>query len=518
MSEKVWFVVENKHQVGPFSRSQIIDMINSGELDGNGLVRPSGAQMKVSVANTEEFSHLFSMPELPFTDNDSLDLPPPLPPLPFDTAVALPEFPDMPQTPEFEQIQELEVEIEKEIELESALEDEDVYEDVDEEFEEDLEDDFESAPDQDEDYSEHHDTTAPNLQLLDLDGEKIPLQDHVEKSRLSDVKSMATNPVFVLVCATITVGVLLYSFYVAQNFKSQSVVPKNITVAKLKKMQTIAVAVTGDREMYMALTRDKNAIWLATNIMNAQNFTATFKSVDKQILGPSVVEFTSKASGMGAYAEFKKLNFTKGTEIIPGEYDAVVTVETGSFFEKLQNFGKDSAPIVKKLRVLLHPKENEDFLRDLQNYRDRIKEKELRPFKERLEKYRTLLSMIQRTDKSYFAFLEKALNGQSIEEFEKEYITSISPLFQNIVLETNRKLLEYERVSHGDAQYFKQIIEDYRAYGEMVSDMVTMTGNKKWLRKKAKRELEETFRTRVNELIQKTQVQIQNLESQINQF
>lgn len=476
MSEKVWFVVENKHQVGPFTRSQIVEMINDGDLNATCEVREASSSQKASLYSVRDFSQFFTIPDIPSFDD-----------------VALPELPILPDLPETDELTPDLPPVEEDFFYEEAavLQEEDLI-------------------------------PVPELAHVEKEDLKVVEKSVKErkqsKSALgASIRNIASNPVFLLVCATLIMTTLFYTFYLAQSFRPNLLGPKNITVSKMKLMQEVANTPVEEDKVLFALTRDKNSIWLATGLNDAHDLSAHFISVDNRILSESRVEFSSDTKTFGPYAEFRKMIFEKGVEIVPGEYDVTLTINSSGLLSKILNKQKGGVS-TKKLRVLLHPKESEDYERDLKNYKDRQKEVNVRPLRDRLEKYRTLLSMIQKTNVSYFKFLEKALNGQSITDFEKEYVNTISPLFQSIVLESNRKLLEYERVSHNDADSFRKLIEDYRAYGELVSDMVTMTANKKWLRKKTKQELEQLFRARVGELTQNTQAQITDLEFKINQF
>ncbi|MDD0853375.1 hypothetical protein HBN50_09715 [Halobacteriovorax sp. GB3] len=508
---KVWFVVENNQMLGPLDRSHVLALLSEGELRGESLLKKKGHDELFRVDTLEEFEEFFSLPDLPIQPEVLPELPelPPLPPV------------DLNESEEFElndsdDIYEIDEDEISDVSQEDVppidqppldipevttvpenveLEHEEVVSKVDE------------IPDElADEYIEEYE------ELPELETELDESEDLLEEQPIKDFRKFSHSSVVLVI---VGVSVMLSALGIAYFFTKPKLVnnePTNIVVTQLRQLQKVAYAKPTPLQFDLALNRESSLIWMASNLKGLFEVQVEFKSIKGKTLSDSETIFSARGTLNEHFGSLTDFRYEKGIKIDHGEYAVTILYRPMGLKSKLDSKGQEIPFKTYKRNSLLYPKEAQEFLSKLEERKKAKKKAIIDPLNQRLELYKTLRSFTMRSRDSYFRLLDKALNGASVDEFEQEYHQYIGPLYNGIVIKINQRV----KLNDSETGFYEDLFTSYKEYGSLVSDMVTSTRSKRWLRKNVKKKLRDVFERKISTFLEEIDAQIKSLEDLIS--
>ena len=442
---KEWFVFKGTHHLGPFSMEEVLGLYHNKEIQPQTLVWREGESKWDSLKNTPAFSFLFApvkKPEVALEQNASLvktefDLPPPMP--------------DIPVLPKSSPIEE--------------------------------QDDAMPPP--------------------------IPLDAIISQSAFKTTKEEKINQWdFQLKKWVALIGAMVFVFVLIwywKNEKSSEVQLKikGIMPIYLEKLEMVAASHSSDFEAMVALSLDGNILWAASNSPAKMQTIIRLESLPKRILGKESVIVSMKGEFNNHLGKFSRMILVSGPKFYSGEYKIQIEAREIHWLNRkfkslagisiFQNLNKVHK---YKTTALIYSGTPREFEKRITDYRELMLADALKPYQEKLERLKTLESLLNATTQNYLMELDHDKNGKSIKVFEKTYVKDIAPMLQNLVLKTN----ELMKDPTFDEQEDKKSLSPYKdqvilgkQIGEMAAEMISKTSKFKTLTASDKIKLKSEF-------------------------
>jgi hypothetical protein len=447
---KEWFVFKGTHHLGPYSLEEMVELFHNQEINPNTLIWREGQTKWDSFKNTSSFAFIFApvkRPDIPqdvkpIETKEEFDLPPPLPDIP-----ALPK----------------------------------------------------SSPSHTQNISEEQEELPPPIPLdviIAQSGQRKQIAEKIEVSSFQPKKWMAFLGAFVF---------LLVIIWYWKNERSAEVQLKikGIMPIYLEKLESAATHHSSDFEATAALSLDGNTLWVATNNPSRMQTIIRLESVPKRILGKGPVVVSMKGELNNRSGKFTRMILVQGIKFYSGEYKIQIearethwinrkfrSLSRIDFFQSLNKTHK------YKSSVLIYSGTPREFEKRIVDYQEKVLADALKPYQEKLERLKTLESLLNTTTQNYLMELDHDKNGKSIKAFEKTYIKEIAPMLQNLVLKTNELMKDpsfnEEEDQNSLAPYKEQVLLG-KQIGEMAAEMINKTSKYKTLSASDKIKLKAEF-------------------------
>lgn len=460
---KEWFVFKGTHHLGPFSVEEIVDFYENGEINDKTLIWKEGVEKWFPLSKVAVFQFLFNANE---ASND--EAPPPIPPVPHNPQGL--KLPRQAATP--------------------------------------IIDDELPPP-------------IPLDAILDTKGaERIKSKGHEKKSKLKKA---------LLIMGSLLFAAVIGWFAIAERDARIQLKIKGIMPVYLEKLEMMATSKTPAFEVALALSLDSLTLWGSTNYPGEIFVNIQLKSLPNRILGTEDVAVSVKGVMNDHLGKFNRMILTQGSKFLPGEYSFHVEARQTHFinrqFRSLSNI--DFFKTLNKTysydgTALIYAGTPREFEKRIHEYSETIQNERLKPFLDKLERVRTLESILNATSQNYLMELEKAKNGKGIAPFEAKFIQEISPLLQTLVtkaseLSKDPKFNDENAPRPAVAPYSEQFLLG-KQIGELASDMITITSKYKKLSDQDKSDLKSQFDKRARGIKLQIDLNIKLLEEQIQKI
>jgi hypothetical protein len=209
------------------------------------------------------------------------------------------------------------------------------------------------------------------------------------------------------------------------------------------------------------------------------------------------------------------MQLTKGPQFVPGEYSVEFTGRRLHYLNRKFKFLNDidffkslNTNYTYETEALIFAGTPREFEKKMNEYSETIVNEKLKPYTDKLERFQTFQSLLNKTVEDYLLALDGMTKPKDISAFEEKYIKEVSPVIQSLVVEAheiskkeNSAVLTNE--SSNVATYSQQVLVG-KQMGELASDMITETGKLKKLGTAEKAQMKTKFETRYKNI--KTQI------------
>ena len=449
---KEWFVFKGTHHLGPFSFEEMLELFHKKEINAQTLIWKEGQSKWDSFKNASSFAFLFApvkKPEIPVEvapepNVEEFDLPPPLP-----------DIPALPKSAPVKVSENLEQEDEDELPPPIPL-----------------------------------DVIIGQSGLKTTDQQKIVGQDFSLKKWFT-------------LLGVLTFIVVIFWYWKNEKSAEVQLRIKGLMPIYLEKLETVASRRSSDFEATVALSLDGDTIWVASNNPNRMQTILKLESVPKRILGKEPVVVSMKGELNRHVGKFSRMILIKGPKFYSGEYKVQIearethwlnrkfrSLSSFSFFQSLNKSH------IYKTTALIYSGTPREFEKRITEYQEKILAEALKPFQEKLERLKTLESLLNTTTQNYLMELDHDKNGKSIKAFEKTYVKEVAPLLQNLVLKTNEIVKDPAFDANEDNNSiapYRELVLLGKQIGEMAAEMITKTSKYKTLTASDKIKLKAEF-------------------------
>ncbi len=199
-----------------------------------------------------------------------------------------------------------------------------------------------------------------------------------------------------------------------------------------------------DHQWKFIASKDLKNLYLMSSLPGTQSVRAKFTSIENKILGNQPIEFITNIDLKDNLAEIKELNFSKGSEIIPGAYKVELEVLKNNL-SPWQKLLLDDYTVKKTASVdlILKFHSKKTYSKELAKFQKLQKRRDNAFVQDIKMKYETLLSIANRISDN----LDKAKKGPLSKpqvEFRKNYFLQdyqmkYGTFFSNFVIENEKK-------------------------------------------------------------------------------
>jgi hypothetical protein len=319
----------------------------------------------------------------------------------------------------------------------------------------------------------------------------------------------------VSILSILVIGLLLYKKPAVPNFHIKSISPFNRE--QLENQLTIN---SKNMSFAIALAMDQGNLWISTNQKENLDVTIDLKSDPKNVLGDesNSEEVVVRLQGVIAnhLGHFTSMKMIKGRKFYPGEYKVHIKGKKIHWINQYFKINKHdlNQDFSFDFRSLIYSGNSREFERKITERKLLRINKLLRPWQEKLEVLRTLKSLTEKNMELFGGELEKSSKGKDISNYEKSYISEISPIVQELVLGAHTDLDK-----DPEFKKFNEAIVDFgKKTGGIASEMITKITPIKNLDAKLKKKWREQFQMKTDSLGTMLKVYIGLIESRIQEI
>jgi hypothetical protein len=463
---KEWFIFKGTHHLGPFSLEEMEEFFAVGEINAQSLVWREGAEKWEALSKTRELGFLINKTKAAAAVTAA---PVGLPPLPDEDDDLPPPAP--PVLP-------------------------------------------------------HSTGSAP----LSDDPPPIPLDAILNpKGRtFNKPQSSLNSPKILLIILATVFVVVMFWFFMNEKSSAIQLRVKGVMPVYVEKLQEIAAQKTPSISVAMALSLDGKTLYASTNKEGEILSIIKLQSLPKRTLGTEDVEIMVRGAIKNHLGEFAKMQLTKGSQFVPGEYNVDFTGRKlhflnrkFKFLNKYAFFKKLNTDYTYTTSALIYSGTPREFEKKINEYKDTIVNEKLKPLTDKLERMQTLLSILNKTVEDYLLALESLKKPKDISKYESQYIKEISPIIQSLVLAS----VDLQKKTESDEDDTRNRLASYgtqvqlgKQIGELGSDMITETEKMKKISPTEKTFLKNKFEQRYKFIKSQVDSHITKLQAEIQKI
>ncbi len=477
MSEKIWYIYEKDHHVGPFDESEIAQMLDSERIQSDTMIWKEGNESWAPLERIESLNHLLPQEE------DEEELPPPLPPLP--------------------------VEKEEEV-LEFSL-------------------DSEQPREQDEATDEIQVTITEDI------------QDHGDFETFGTYQNTANGPLkrinwkkagkWLLGIVSILI-VALGIFWLFWDKGERPTFSNLLANDRQRLLQTSMGDSGSELKVSFALSKNGEQLWMASNQHRQAQVHLRLTSLKGKILATDKVIITTQGFLKRGVAKFSKYKMEQGRALIPGAYTVEIFGHFMGLHSKMMTFLQDikifnflsfvgnySTKFKYRRDFLLISGSKVGFEEQLKRFLSKLHSKKIKPLQDMIERYRTYTALLERIIVIYKEQLKKYRTGYSVvKSFEKSYAIQVAPLLEFVLLDNNKIHVYLVDAEALIASEYEVLLTFGKQVGEFVSDLSTVTKKYRKLTLRRKKKLDQQFSDRVKKLEQLSSSRLSKLERKLSKW
>lgn len=234
------------------------------------------------------------------------------------------------------------------------------------------------------------------------------------------------------------VGVIIWQGFLSgrsdKNFKIKNLMPHY-----LDKLQNVAGTVSPNPKFALALSMDGKTLYVASNRGGEVDISLKLTPITKRVLGSMPSDIYLKGKVLNNLGEIDKVYTTEG-DFSPGEYNyklnAVERHFINTYFPALSaiSFFKN---LNKKYIVdgaeLIYSGSAKEFEQKLQKYNQDLLDVKLKPLQERLERFDTIMAIVDQMGMILEETLKAIPTGSEISRFEQVYNRETGVILQRLV-------------------------------------------------------------------------------------
>ena len=486
---KEWFIFKGTHHLGPFSEQEMEEFFTVGEINLQSLVWKEGAEKWEALGKTRDLEFLYKKPtkkpQMPDTS---------LPPLPAvkPAKTKLPSSPaDLPDLPE------------------------------------------DAPPPFMPKFLHPHDGPSVGADDFDepppipLDALLNPLGKRPDFKKKPESK-FNNSPKFALAALVTVFAMVLMWFYMNEKSSSIQIRIKGVMPAYVEKLQEIAAQKTPSIVVGMALTLDGQSLYASTNKDGEILTIIKLKSIPKRILGTTDVEILVRGVIKDHLGVYHRMQLVKGAQFVPGEYNVEFTGRKMFFlnrwFKSLNGIGffkQFNTTYNYQTTALIYAGTPREFEKKILDYGETILNEKLKPYTDKLERFQTFSSLLNKTVEDYLLALESLKKPKDIISFEKKYMKEVSPIIQSLVVAANeiaKKTEADQSDTRNNVATYTSQVQMGKQIGELASDMITITGDMKKVTDADKAKLKNQFENRYKSIKSQLDAHMAKLQGEIQKI
>lgn len=336
------------------------------------------------------------------------------------------------------------------------------------------------------------------------------------------------SPKIVLAALAAVFVIVMAWFFMNEKSSSIQLRVKGVMPVYVEKLQETAAQKTPSISVAMALSLDGKTLYASTNKEGEILSIIKLQSLPKRLLGTEDVEIMVRGAIKNHLGEFGRMQLTKGSQFVPGEYNVDFTGRKlhflnrkFKFLNKYAFFKKLNTDYTYTTSALIYSGTPREFEKKINEYKDSITNEKLKPLTDKLERMQTFLSILNQTVEDYLLALEGLNKPKDISNYEAQYIKKISPIIQSMVLaavELQKKMESDEMDTRNRLASYGTQVQLGKQIGELGSDMITETEKLKKITAADKIRLKSKFEARYKYIKSQIDGHITKLQSEIQKI
>lgn len=253
-----------------------------------------------------------------------------------------------------------------------------------------------------------------------------------------------------------------------KNFKIKNIMPHY-----LDKLQNVASTVSPNPKFALALSMDGKNLYVASNRGGEVDISLKLTPIPKRVLGNTPGDIFLKGKLLNNLAEIDKVYTTEG-DFSPGEYNyklnAVERHFINTYFPALSaiSFFKN---LNKKYTVdgaeLIYSGSAKEFEQKLQKFNQDLLDVKLKPLQERLERFDTIMAIVDQMGMILEETLKSIPNGSEISRFEQVYNRETGVILQRLVTDGPKLDQDANNLIKLASEFYARIVTKTRKFKKL---------------------------------------------------
>ena len=290
--------------------------------------------------------------------------------------------------------------------------------------------------------------------------------------KMVGVKSSDQSRLPFIILVVCFVGVIIWQGFLSgrsdKNFKIKNLMPHY-----LDKLQNVAGTVSPNPKFGLALSMDGKTLYVASNRSGEVDISLKLTPIPKRVLGSMPSAIYLKGKLLNNLGEIDKVYTTEG-DFSPGEYNyklnAVERHFINTYFPALSaiSFFKN---LNKKYTVdgaeLIYSGSAKEFEQKLQKYNQDLLDLKLKPLQERLERFDTILAIVDQMGMILEETLKAIPNGSEISRFEQVYNRETGVILQRLVTDGAKQDLDANNLIKLASEFYARIVTKTKKFKKL---------------------------------------------------
>ena len=224
--------------------------------------------------------------------------------------------------------------------------------------------------------------------------------------------------------------------------------PSTMGIEDFNRLKEVAFSDSKEPVFAFALSKDKSALWMATNVASSGPLSLKITSQPGKVLANERVVALSKGVLEGRLAHFHTFDFEDGQRVVEGWYEVEATTLADLKAPLLSMFGKSPRKRFRYLdQVLLTTMKQHHFEKALAKMKEKSEQNADAFWSELGQKYQTIKAMANNIHNSLNKVFDGELGnwGQRVDAFELEYTNSFGGFFTSFVVQNEKSYEELEK-------------------------------------------------------------------------
>ena len=292
-------------------------------------------------------------------------------------------------------------------------------------------------------------------------------------------------------------------------FKRSTLVAHSLSFKDRRYLEQVVKVRSQKKSLFrMAINKNRDQLWLASNYKGEGRVFLTLISNPKKTLSLGKITITSQAFFRQGYARFTHFTLVKGSWPIPGEYQAKVYLYPKNSKQQV---------VMWKGIFILPPKGKQSLSESLKRWKKNIYAHYLSPLKNQYQLYKTLRSQLIRMEDFYKKSVHAKTWQEFVTRFEQHYNREVGTLLQRFILDGRHLHLSLFNSDIANSREYEKIFLYGKKIGVLASDMVTQIGQGV-IKEPEKSRIGKSLLFRLDELVERSDSALKELQEKMDYY
>lgn len=279
------------------------------------------------------------------------------------------------------------------------------------------------------------------------------------------------------------------------------------------------------------IDREKGKLYLASNKSESAKLTVRFYSIEKRTLSLEKSEFVGNVILEQNFGQARELTMISGTEISLGEYFVEVNgraygmrprilnqLKAVPVFKDMKFVKSYSDEVIYRSQFLIFNGTPKQFDEKLNQFNQGLEIKRLMPLRDQLQRVLAIKAFLDGIKALFDDYINRITKGPSIAGFERKYNLEIGPALSEMVVDNNRLSIENMNTDKDLSSQYEILMNKGKAVAGVAADIVSSVRKVAKIKNSDRDRLKAKFEKQFKRLEEDLTTHAQSIENSIKNY